>query len=251
LSALGHFACAALLLATSAKAAEPTFAQRIDAAMHLYRKLDYEDALAQLDRAKLEAQTPSEDILVSLLRGVALAALGRDQESADAFLTALALNPDATVPLDLAPRVQQRLEELRGEVKAERARAGGASFAPPQPAWLPSPPPAMNGEAAPQRTWLRPAAWASFAASSLFIAGGAVAFARVAHDANQLVPSSGAPSTLSAPGAQRVRDEGALAQTLGTVSFCAAGATALAGAIALRASWGPGSAGIAVAGRWP
>ncbi|HEX8701848.1 MAG TPA: hypothetical protein VF815_23675 [Myxococcaceae bacterium] len=123
----------------------------------LYQDLEYERALAQIERAKAVARTTDENVALSLYEGVVLADMSRWAESSAAFKEALFLRPDAKLPVKVAPKVAQHFEKVRESVKKELQ--GGSK--PPEvsaqtPAPKPAPPAAAPKPAAPVIPEVRP-----------------------------------------------------------------------------------------------
>ncbi|OJH35503.1 hypothetical protein [Cystobacter ferrugineus] len=87
----------------------------------LIEDLEYERALEQINRAKKMAQGPDDDVALSLYEGIVLAELGRGKqdESNAAFKAALFLDPDATLPLLVSPKLKRRFEQVRKQVQRE------------------------------------------------------------------------------------------------------------------------------------
>lgn len=91
-------------------------------ARRLYEDLEYERALEQLSRAKRFSRTEADDVLLSLYEGLILADLGKQDGANAAFKAALFLQPDAKLPLKVAPKVQQQFEAARTQVQRELAK---------------------------------------------------------------------------------------------------------------------------------
>ncbi|MCP3098519.1 hypothetical protein LZ198_06460 [Myxococcus sp. K15C18031901] len=88
-------------------------------AARLYNDLEYEQALEQITRGKRHSKSEADDVLLSLYEGVILADLGRTPSSDAAFKAALFLQPDAKLPLAVSPKVSERFETVRAQVKRE------------------------------------------------------------------------------------------------------------------------------------
>lgn len=136
----------------------------LTAARNLYEQLDYELALAQLDRAQTQSKGLPDDAAINLYRGVILADLGRADESNAAFRTAVSLDPAAVLPFTVSPKVQEAFETAKRAVnRSERGRPGAAQ-APPAaspPAAQPAPVAATKAAAPPSAQAARPAPVAS------------------------------------------------------------------------------------------
>ncbi|WNG42703.1 hypothetical protein F0U60_00290 [Archangium minus] len=91
-------------------------------ARRLYEDLEFEHALEQISRAKHFSRTKAEDVLLSLYEGVILADLSKADESSAAFKAALFLQPDAKLPLKVAPKVEKAFESVRQQVQREMAK---------------------------------------------------------------------------------------------------------------------------------
>jgi tetratricopeptide (TPR) repeat protein len=104
----------------------------IDAARRFYEELEYERAMDALDRAQRRARTQDEFSSVLLYEGVILAELGRSEEAAAAFQASLNLQPEATLPLVVSPKIQKQFEAARRDAQQSLARV--SSKPPPAPA---------------------------------------------------------------------------------------------------------------------
>jgi len=87
----------------------------------LYEDLEYERALAQLQRARSLARTVEEHVTLSLYEGIILADMNRWEESAAAFKEALFPQPEARLPVKVSPKVVQHFEAVRQKVRQELA----------------------------------------------------------------------------------------------------------------------------------
>ncbi|SET81071.1 hypothetical protein [Stigmatella erecta] len=103
----------------------------------LYESFEYEQALKQLERAQRFSRTMEEDVALSLYEGIILADMSRWDASAAAFRAALSLQPEASLPLKVSPKVGAYFEKVRQEVMREQASA--ASKVPAVPSQV-SPP---------------------------------------------------------------------------------------------------------------
>lgn len=121
--------------------AADNFDRLMAAVVTLYEDLDYEGALRQLDKARRFATSDTRKVSLALHEGLVLADMGRREESAAAFRTALLLDPRAALPLRTSPKVMGEFEALREEVhqqlasqksppKERGASASGATAAP-------------------------------------------------------------------------------------------------------------------------
>lgn len=101
-------------------------------AMRLYDLLEFEQALEQLAQGRTASTGRDDDASLSLHEGLILAELGRSEASDAAFEAALERQPDAVFPTVVSPKVQQRFEKVRQQVKAR------LTLRPSQPATHPS-----------------------------------------------------------------------------------------------------------------
>jgi hypothetical protein len=127
----------------------PSLAQRTTnveahllAVKRLYEDLENESALKQIAHAKTLPRTKNEDVTLSLYEGVIQADLSRWAESAAAFKAALSQQPEAQLPVQVSPKVQQHFEKVRQEVQQELA----AHAKPPPPPAPPAPQPSPADE---------------------------------------------------------------------------------------------------------
>jgi hypothetical protein len=109
---------AALLCAAGVAFAEvsPDVKKYVGSASALFEKLEYEKALAQLKRAKAKSQGPEDDLKIALLEGIVLAEMG-DVTAPAAFATALGMDPNATLPMVVSPKVQKVFEKAKAQVQ--------------------------------------------------------------------------------------------------------------------------------------
>jgi tetratricopeptide (TPR) repeat protein len=98
------------------------FQRYLGAAVQLYENLEYERALAQVQRARTVARGVEQDVSLGLHEGIFLAELGRWNEARTAFETALLLEPAAKLPLSVSPKVESQLEAVRQDVNAAITR---------------------------------------------------------------------------------------------------------------------------------
>lgn len=113
--------------------AEDDFKRYLDAAVQLHDELEYERALAQLQRARGVARGVAQDVTLGLHEGILLAELGRWDEARTAFETALLLDVTAKLPLPVSPKVEQEFESIRQRVTTRRAKKQPAPSAPAAP----------------------------------------------------------------------------------------------------------------------
>lgn len=96
----------------------------------LYEDLEYEQALRQIARARRLSPTAEEALALSLYEGIILADMSRWEEAAAAFKAALLLNPLATLPVKVSPKVEQHLEVVRQQLQGARAARPPTEVAP-------------------------------------------------------------------------------------------------------------------------
>ncbi|WP_342377540.1 hypothetical protein NVS55_39565 [Myxococcus stipitatus] len=169
--------------------------------LSIHRLIDdlaYERALEQIARAKKVSQGPEDDVAVSLYEGVVLAELskGRQEDSEAAFKSALFLQPDAELPLNVSPKLKKRFEQVRAKVQKELARRGEYPKPPPPPELKqdekkdiltpptpPLPPPVVEKS-------MRQRAWIPAVAGGALAAGGGVMWLLASSEKAKLGPSS-------------------------------------------------------------
>ena len=94
--------------------------RQISSAVSLYDDLEYERALEQLAKARPLAVTRDDQVALFLLEGIILADLGRPDPAGAAFRAALALDPDARLPMQVSPKVVRDFEGLREDARKSR-----------------------------------------------------------------------------------------------------------------------------------
>ncbi|WP_309890883.1 hypothetical protein [Archangium sp.] len=102
--------------ARKAPAPRGDFQSALSAAVRLYEGLEYEQALAQLARARALAQGIEQEVAVTLYQGIVQAELGQRVQSLSSFRTGLYLQPDAKLPAQVSPKVARDFEEVRQDV---------------------------------------------------------------------------------------------------------------------------------------
>ncbi|QRN97512.1 hypothetical protein JRI60_52795 [Archangium violaceum] len=105
-----------------ALAADDDFERYVAAARRLYDNLSYERALDQIQRARRISKGVEQDVTLGLYEGIILADLGRWEEARESFLTALLLQPDASLPVRVSPKVEKEFEAQRVRARQELAR---------------------------------------------------------------------------------------------------------------------------------
>lgn len=117
---LATLLCGLCLLPRAGQAQSPKGPEAfLQAARRLYDDLEYERALEQLSEGRRSSRGVDDDVRFSLLEGAILADLGREEASDAAFKAALVLQPTAALPVEVSPKVRQRFERLRQEVRHE------------------------------------------------------------------------------------------------------------------------------------
>ena len=101
----------------------PAFAQNaevkkyMNTAITLYENLEYEKALKQLKSARGKASGPDDEAKVSLLEGIVLADMGREEKALNLFKTAFSVDLEAKLPVEVSPKVQAIAEKARANVR--------------------------------------------------------------------------------------------------------------------------------------
>ncbi|WP_395855962.1 hypothetical protein [Cystobacter fuscus] len=113
----------ALLLPRSVPAANDSEVKNcITSIQHLYKSLDYEHALSQIQLARQMPRGTEDEVTLSLYEGLILYDMGKQDEALTAFRSALLLRPDTALPEQkIAPKVRTRFEDMRRKVKREIA----------------------------------------------------------------------------------------------------------------------------------
>ncbi len=124
------------------------FDRYLSAAISLYKDLESERALEQLKRARKVARGIEQDVAVALYEGIILADLGKWDSSRAAFRTALALDPEAKLPVLVGSKIEGEFEKIRERVHKDLARRKPR----PEPRPTSPPPPAAPQEAPPPVT---------------------------------------------------------------------------------------------------
>jgi tetratricopeptide (TPR) repeat protein len=100
--------------------AQADFQRSLDTAVRLYKDLEYEQALEQLQKARRLALGNDQEVSVSLHEGIILGDMGQRDESRAAFRKGLRMNPDAKLPFKVSPKLQSDFSEVQAEVRQER-----------------------------------------------------------------------------------------------------------------------------------
>lgn len=118
MSMLRTIALVAALLASAAVAQQSTEVTKyLQAAIALYENLEYAKALAQVQKAKTKAKSPDDEARCSVLEGIVLAEMGKDDKSGKAFQAAFSIDPDMKLPVAVAPKISSLAEKNREQVK--------------------------------------------------------------------------------------------------------------------------------------
>ncbi len=98
------------------------FERYVAATRRLYDNLEYERALEQIQRARRISRGVEQDVTLGLYEGLILADLGRWKEARESFFTSLLLEPDATLPVSVSPKVEMEFETQRVRAREELAQ---------------------------------------------------------------------------------------------------------------------------------
>lgn len=230
------------------------------AAKRLYNDLQYEQALEQISRGKRLSQGQADDTVLSLYEGIIQADLGEADLSDAAFKAALFLTPDAKLPLTVSPKVSERFETLRGQVKREldATAARQREAAPPPIIEAPVVPPVPPLQEPPPRASSK--AWLPAAIGGGLLVGSGVTWLMANGQHSKLTGKSGGAGSV-----QEMQDAASKGKGIQTVSAVLAGAGVVGlGVAAGMYLWGGSSdtEGVAlslgtdgssafVSGRWP
>jgi tetratricopeptide (TPR) repeat protein len=110
-------------------------------ARQLYDNLQYERALEELRGVQPSALTRDERISIFLFKGILLAELLRSEEAAAAFKEALDLQPSASLPLDVSPKLSLQFEAVRATLAVVKPQPEKPSTKPEPLTELRPPPP--------------------------------------------------------------------------------------------------------------
>ena len=102
--------------------AQNDFNRYFNAAVQLYNSGESERALEQLQNAKKRTSKLQQDISVALYEGLILADLGQKEQALAAFETAILLDPNATFPTKVSPKLNDEFEEVRKRVQKKLAQ---------------------------------------------------------------------------------------------------------------------------------
>jgi len=263
----------ALLFGGAVRAATPSPVKRyLGSAATFYDKLDFERALEQVRKAQNYSKSPEDDTVIALVEGILLANLQREDDADAAFRRGLSLQPDAALPFkNVAPKILERFERMRAEVKKSLSRTNipeaepapeakaepKAAPPPPAPAPAPTPAPAAAVTAKPAQEssgGLRHIAWIPAAVGVALGGGAAFCYIQSENRYSGLTGGNISPAT-----AAQYHSEGPTYQTAALI-LAGTGAAALVtggvffllgGASDARAVLVPTPQGMAVTGTFP
>jgi hypothetical protein len=108
-----------VLLAGPAAAEQGTLNPHLQAAYGLHEALDYDEALRALGKArKWPSNTREDRVSIELLEGILSFESSQAKRGRSAFQRALALDPKATLPVAVSPKVTEALEQVRARLPA-------------------------------------------------------------------------------------------------------------------------------------
>lgn len=150
---------AALCAEPGAPGAAPEANPYLLQARALYRRLEPQACLAQLDRAIRWKSTPTECVDIEVLAGLCSFFSGNERAAAERFELALRMSPAATLPPNTSPKITQAFEQIRQRL-ADAASAARPAEAPapveampPLSATKPAGADGTGGEAKPRSLW--------------------------------------------------------------------------------------------------
>ncbi|WP_233278120.1 hypothetical protein [Myxococcus stipitatus] len=112
-----------MVLPPRAHGAEGDVQREITEAVRLYEDLEYELALERLKRASSLPHGASEEVSISLLRGIIQADMGRWDAARQDFQAALEHQLDVQLPLSVSPKVSREFEAQRAKLRESLAAA--------------------------------------------------------------------------------------------------------------------------------
>jgi tetratricopeptide (TPR) repeat protein len=210
------------LALAGAQATTKDFGTYYRAARELHKSLYYERALEQLGLARAAAKAVPDQVAVAMLEGLIRADMGQWDEAKGAFKTALMLDPSASLPREVSPKVRQAFEETQSAAARAAAEARPTEVERPAAASGPS---------------LRLIALAPAALALIAVVTGAVleGLATANHSRLENAPS------LTYSESVALRDSGSAMQTAGWV--CITAAVVAAGVAAVMFLVGGAAAG--------
>ncbi|MCY1074567.1 hypothetical protein [Archangium lansingense] len=102
----------------------------IDMIIHARQNGDYELALELIGRARQRPLGTRALVTLSLYEGILLYEVGRFVESGDAFEMALLIEPDATLPKPVSPKIESHFETVRKKAQQEPSTTSGGKQKP-------------------------------------------------------------------------------------------------------------------------
>jgi tetratricopeptide (TPR) repeat protein len=260
-----RFATVALCLAAvPALAASDEVRKYLNSATQKFENLKYEQALAELKKAKAKSTGPDDEKEIALYEGVVLAEMGKAEKAEAAFKTALSMDLKAKLPFDVSPKVEKSFEKARANVEkllgpqlareeeerkqkaaeearlAEEARKAEAAKKAEQERLAregaPPPPPLVADQGVTKTTTggaARRFFWLPGVVGLGLAGGGTVALLQARYNYDRLVSG-----TLSATDAQLARDTGKTQQTVGWV-LVGTGSAAVVAAVGMLIFGGP------------
>ncbi len=87
----------------------------------LHDSLEYELALNRIQLARQVPRGTEEEVTLALYEGIILCEMGKLKPGSAVFKSALFLRPDAKLPVQVAPKIEQLFESVRKQVKREVA----------------------------------------------------------------------------------------------------------------------------------
>ncbi len=113
-----------------------------------YELLNYEQALRQLEKAAAKATSPEQDKRIALLAGIVNVELGKTNNALAAFSSAFGIDAEATLPIDVAPKIAAFAENARRKVKGVVGQSRGV-----MQYWPVSPKVCYDADAAAAQLW--------------------------------------------------------------------------------------------------
>jgi hypothetical protein len=235
----------------------------------LYESLEYERALDQIHLARQGSRSTEEEVTLSLYEGIILIELGQQEQGSAAFKSGLLLQPEAKLPLQVAPTIEQLLESVRRNVRSELAAISDQQETERPQAEASSPPQAGPTKAsaavstaalrtAPQERGLRQHALLPAIAGGTLVVAGGISWAISRTELSRLHNDS--PRLATQEDVQRTISRGRTFQKVG-ISLLGAGVAGLVTAAGLYVGGTPSKSGaIGVTtdgrsallyGRWP
>lgn len=105
------------LLAATAMGQEVDSQRYFNSAVVAFESLEYEQAIAQLEKAIARATSADQEQRGNLLLGVVLADMGRPSRALRAFEMAFGLDPNRPLPVDTSPKVLAIAQDARTRVR--------------------------------------------------------------------------------------------------------------------------------------